>query len=63
VTLKIENESDLLTLVKDAKARGLPAESIRDAGRTQLTPGTRTVAAIGPGNNHLFILMFQDLLA
>ena len=31
-----------------ARLAGLIAESIRDAGRTQVVAGTRTVCAIGP---------------
>ena len=31
-----------------ARSAGLVAESIRDAGRTQVAAGTRTVCAIGP---------------
>lgn len=50
VTLKVENEQDMLDLVKKAQAAGIPSASIKDAGRTQLAPGTRTVAAIGPGS-------------
>jgi peptidyl-tRNA hydrolase len=32
-----------------ARSKGIVAESIRDAGRTQVAAGTRTVLAIGPG--------------
>lgn len=49
ITLKVESEEEMLSLVKEAKRVGLPATSIRDAGRTQVASGTRTVAAIGPG--------------
>ena len=39
----------MLDLVVQARKIGLIANFIRDAGRTQLIPGTKTVAAIGPG--------------
>lgn len=32
-----------------ARAKGLTAVAIRDAGHTQVTPGTVTVLAVGPG--------------
>jgi PTH2 family peptidyl-tRNA hydrolase len=50
ITLKVESEAELMELVGKARKVGLPAQAIRDAGRTQLTPGTKTVAAIGPGH-------------
>ena len=34
--------------MEKARLAGLVAESIRDAGRTQVIAGTRTVCAIGP---------------
>lgn len=49
ITLKVESEAELDELVRQAKQAGLPAASIRDAGRTQVAAGTKTVAAIGPG--------------
>ena len=41
---------DILT---QAKKSGLISVSIRDAGRTQVAPGTKTVGAIGPGPSKL----------
>lgn len=35
-------------MVREARAQGIIAEAIRDAGRTQLMPGTMTAAAFGP---------------
>jgi peptidyl-tRNA hydrolase, PTH2 family len=37
-----------MELMQKARSAGLIAESIRDAGRTQIVSGTRTVCAIGP---------------
>lgn len=51
ITLKVETEGELDGLVRKAREMGVSAASIRDAGRTQLTPGTKTVAAIGPGTD------------
>ena len=36
-----------------AKEAGLPVMEIQDAGRTEVAPGTITVAAIGPGKIEL----------
>jgi PTH2 family peptidyl-tRNA hydrolase len=48
VVLKVTSGEDLQDLAGQARAAGLPVELIRDAGRTQLTPGTLTCCAIGP---------------
>lgn len=49
VTLKCTDEAELLELQRQARALGLCAQSIQDAGRTQIAPGSRTVLGIGPG--------------
>ncbi|GAB6028711.1 Peptidyl-tRNA hydrolase protein 2, mitochondrial [Chamberlinius hualienensis] len=49
VVLKVEDENSLLDIVKEAKLAGLTTSVIRDAGRTQIASGSRTVAGIGPG--------------
>ncbi|KAI8597716.1 peptidyl-tRNA hydrolase PTH2-domain-containing protein [Dissophora ornata] len=49
VTLKVDNEEDMLLLQAQARSLGLAAHSIRDAGRTQIAAGSRTVLAVGPG--------------
>ena len=46
-------EEALLTLQAAARAEGLIAEFVRDAGHTQVTPGTATVLAIGPDDARL----------
>lgn len=38
-------------LQKHARSLGLAAVIIRDAGRTQIAPGSKTVLGIGPGKN------------
>lgn len=57
ITLKVDGENELDDLVRRAKAAGIPAASIRDAGRTQVAAGTKTVAAIGPGNSLIGLLI------
>ncbi|KAJ1999738.1 hypothetical protein GGI06_006028 [Coemansia sp. S85] len=49
VTLKCNSEEELVDLQKKAQAAGLVAQSICDAGRTQIAAGSRTVLGIGPG--------------
>ncbi|KAL1918274.1 uncharacterized protein VTP21DRAFT_2934 [Calcarisporiella thermophila] len=49
VTLKVESEQAMLDLQSKARQLGLCAQSIRDAGRTQIAAGSRTVLAVGPG--------------
>lgn len=48
ITLKIDSEQELLGLEKMAKAQDVLSCIVRDAGQTQVAPGTRTVIAIGP---------------
>ena len=51
VVLKAGNERTLFELKETAAAAGLPAAIVRDAGHTQLDPGTVTALAIGPGGD------------
>jgi peptidyl-tRNA hydrolase, PTH2 family len=48
VVLKVASAEQLAGIATQALAAGLPVEVIRDAGRTQLAPGTVTCCAIGP---------------
>lgn len=48
VVVKCDSLEHLETLRAAAAAVGLPASTIRDAGRTQVDPGTTTVMAVGP---------------
>jgi PTH2 family peptidyl-tRNA hydrolase len=51
VVLRVSGTEELSRLTDAARAADLPAEVIRDAGRTQLVPGTPTCCAIGPAEN------------
>ncbi|WP_292460436.1 peptidyl-tRNA hydrolase Pth2 [Methanothermococcus sp.] len=46
--VKVNSEKELLEIFKEANIEGLPCSLIRDAGRTQLVPGTYTAVAVGP---------------
>ena len=51
VVLKADGEAALFRLADEAERLGLPNAIVRDAGHTQLEPGTVTCLAIGPGEN------------
>ena len=53
VVLKGSGESELFELAEKARAEGLPSAIIRDAGHTQLDPGTVTALAVGPADDDL----------
>ncbi|KAG0748475.1 hypothetical protein G6F57_000819 [Rhizopus arrhizus] len=53
VALKCDSEEKLLKLQAVALGLGLTAQTIKDAGRTQIAPGSRTVLGIGPGPSEL----------
>jgi len=53
VAVKVDGESELYRLNREAKALGLPSAVIRDSGLTQLPPDTATCVGIGPGPSAL----------
>jgi PTH2 family peptidyl-tRNA hydrolase len=53
VVLKGSGEDELFQLADKAEREGLPNAVIRDAGHTQLDPGTATTVAIGPGEDEV----------
>lgn len=53
VAVQCPDEAAMLELAKHAKRVNLPYYVIRDAGRTQVAPGSKTVVAIGPGPKSL----------
>eukprot|EP01063_Lacrimia_lanifica_P036238 TRINITY_DN7133_c0_g1_i1.p1 TRINITY_DN7133_c0_g1~~TRINITY_DN7133_c0_g1_i1.p1 ORF type:complete len:624 (+),score=205.19 TRINITY_DN7133_c0_g1_i1:138-2009(+) len=48
VALKCESEQDLLDVQAKAKKEGVPTYLVRDAGRTQIASGSKTVLGVGP---------------
>lgn len=49
ICLKIDNLSDLQRLAGQAQSAGLVTHLVKDAGHTEVEPGTITVLGIGPG--------------
>jgi len=48
IVLKVESEAELFEYFQKGKDAGIPCELIRDAGHTQLEPGTVTCFGAGP---------------
>ena len=51
MVLKVASAEQLAGVIRGAAAAGLPVELIRDAGRTQVDPGTVTCCAVGPADS------------
>lgn len=49
ITVKVDSEDALKEIATQARTVGLLANTIQDAGRTQIKSGSKTVCAIGPG--------------
>jgi peptidyl-tRNA hydrolase, PTH2 family len=61
VVLKVGSEEELLEYYNKAKAVGIPCELIRDAGHTQVEPGTLTCFAAGPWKENELDSVFGKL--
>lgn len=53
VVLKTESESSLLELRREAAKLGIMTSVVRDAGHTQVAPGSLTVMGVGPAPENL----------
>ncbi len=53
VVVRGGTESDLLKIANEAMELGLPTSVIRDAGLTELAPGTLTAVGVGPAPTEL----------
>ena len=61
VVLQADGESQLFELADRAEREGLPHAVVRDAGHTQLEPGTVTALAVGPGREDVVDRVTGDL--
>jgi len=61
VVLKADGEDQIFELAEKARAEGLPHAVVRDAGHTQLDPGTVTALAVGPADEELVDKVTGDL--
>ena len=61
VALKVTSADELVAVARGALAAGLPVELIRDAGRTQVDPGTVTCCAVGPADSAMMDPVTADL--
>ena len=61
VVVKVQTESDLEKIRREAEELGLAAAIIRDSGLTQISPGTATCVGIGPAPAELVDKITGDL--
>ena len=61
VTLSVNSEKELFKFLQIAKDSGLVTALIRDAGRTEISPGSPTVLAIGPDYENKIDQVTKDL--
>jgi len=61
VVLKVGSLEKLMDLKEKAKGEGIPYAVIRDAGKTQLEPGTVTSLGIGPADEKRIDRITRDL--
>lgn len=61
IVLKISDEQTLLDLYERIKKEGYPVEIVRDAGLTQVAPGTIVCLVIGPAEDERVDEYTKDL--
>jgi len=61
VAVKVGSEEEILELRRQAITHNLPHAIIRDAGMTELPPGTLTVIGIGPAKAEAIDKVTKDL--
>jgi PTH2 family peptidyl-tRNA hydrolase len=61
IVLQADSESELFELAEKADTEGIPHAIVRDAGHTQLDPGTVTALAVGPADEDRVDAVTGDL--
>ncbi|MFW9789363.1 MAG: peptidyl-tRNA hydrolase Pth2 [Candidatus Thorarchaeota archaeon] len=61
VAVKVNSEEELIELQRQAVSHSLPNALIRDAGLTELPPGTITVLGIGPAQAEIIDEVTSEL--
>jgi PTH2 family peptidyl-tRNA hydrolase len=61
IVLKVEDLKGLMGLKEKARSERLPYAVIRDAGRTQIEPGTVTSLGMGPAEEERIDRITKDL--
>lgn len=61
IVLKVKDEAELQNMLQIALSQGIPCELIRDAGHTQVEPGTVTCFGAGPWNEKEIDKVFGKL--
>jgi PTH2 family peptidyl-tRNA hydrolase len=61
VVLKADGESALFELADVAEREGVPNAIVRDAGHTELEPGTASALGVGPADDDLVDRVTGDL--
>jgi PTH2 family peptidyl-tRNA hydrolase len=54
IAVRVPTQAELTALHAEAAHRGLVCSLVRDAGHTQIAPGSRTVLAVGPAPERYF---------
>lgn len=61
IVLEVGGEAELFELAERARAAGVPNAVVRDAGHTQLEPGTVTTLGVGPDDDEAVDRVTGDL--
>ena len=61
IVLRGDSESQLFELADKTEREGIPHAIVRDAGHTQLDPGTVTALAVGPASESIVDRITGDL--
>lgn len=61
IAVKTDTEDKLMSLLQQARSEGVSTYLVKDAGRTELAPGTVTALGIGPGRDETVNKITKDL--